>query len=650
MTIRKFEATIHVTSPTSAKTKVVANVNPNISFLPQSLLDFLMKQLAGVILAKLQGASMKASKHPVKNAHARKIREEAAFYREWILPKFEHICTMNGWEIPRITALEVSDEVVQHERINLRRSQTFSAGSHERKIVENMSTVHSSPSIPTVQSDEEMSSLSGAQSLWAKNPISIYLREIEMRTQQRKNDEIAESRQRAVNRLIPKEIESNQKNRLMELREAKNRRLGLTGQEDTTTIANKYQEILTISQRFSRTLHRHGPVTRFMVISFLVSLLFLMLHPEPFLKYLPSVEWDFSQTEWLVLSLQDIAVVAYIFACAVPHFLVCDAALVYVFDTLELGSKTGRQVKKFYSDNVRFVVAVGSIGVVAASILKAAAKVWIRCLLWFSFEAYRYVDAKVFSRTLSLASVTIEYIPEEVRAVFTTALAFAGSCSSYVYTATTYALGLLARKLYHLVVQSNFVGRMVEDLFDACAAACATIVWRTKNFAGESIDAFEGKLTLVSWRAEAFNTARSLFSNASVFLVTLLIGFSLSAKRSRSTSSRKKTKTNGRKHPLLKSDISSLSADSSSEERILAGSSSRSTGLQASPIAEDEVFEEKDSSLRRRIFVPDAESATRRKRRFRFLRSKTSLSNVNGEKLVPGIPDHGNVVPKSESM
>ena len=177
MTIRKFEAKIQVTSPSSAETKVIVNVNPNLSFMPQSLLDFIMKQLAGVILAKLQDASRKAARHPVKNAHAQKIREEKEIYQDWILPKFEAICELNGWDMPRIAALEVSDELIQHER-NLkpmRRGATFNG--QEDNIVENMTRLNEtmmsdSDDDRRTQSDEELSSLSGTLSLWSRNPIS----------------------------------------------------------------------------------------------------------------------------------------------------------------------------------------------------------------------------------------------------------------------------------------------------------------------------------------------------------------------------------------------------------------------------------------------------------------------------------------------
>ena len=395
MTIRKFEAKIQVTSPTSADTKVMANINPNIALMPQSLLDFIMKQLAGAILAKLQDASKKAMKHPIKNAHARKIREEKATYQGWILPKFEAICELNGWDMPRIAALEVSDEQLQHERNlkPLRRAATFNG--HDDNVVENMNTLERNTALDPdderrTQSEDELSSLSGTLSLWSRNPISAYLRETEMKVRQRKTFAVSDSRRRAAARLVPKEFRSHQKNRLTELKQAKNRRITAvvgptTSVMDGITDSDAYQEMLSMSQDFSTRLHRHGRTTRLLVMSLLVSILFLMLHPEPYLQYLDLMEWNFHQTTWFTISLQDVGVVAYIFACAIPFFVICDVALVYVFDNLELGSKTGRQIRTYYSDSVRFAVALGSLGLVVASILKALLKVWLRCLVWSMF-------------------------------------------------------------------------------------------------------------------------------------------------------------------------------------------------------------------------------------------------------------------------
>lgn len=587
-----------------------------------------MKQLAGVVLAKLQDASLKAMKHPVKNPHARKIREAKEFYQEWLLPKFEYICEMNRWDIPRIAALEISDEQLQHERNlkPLRRGSTFNG--HEERIVVNMATVSNDNSEEEMRahSDDEVSSLSGTLSLWSKNPIAAYLRETEIRVQQRKNEEIADARRKAAARLVPKSFRASQKTRLNELKEAKNRRVDVVGPTMGITDSDTYQEILSISQRFSRRLHRHGPPTRFIVMSFLVSILFLMLHPEPYLHYVNFSERDFNRTAWFVLSLQDVGVVAYIFACAVPFFLVCDVALVYVFDTLELGSKTGRQIKRFYSDNVRFAVAIGSFGVVAASILKAAIKVWLRCVLWCLAEVYGFLNEHVFFRIWLLANRASESLPEELQSATAVAWSYFDHIRDILCAGTKYVVGVPSQFAYRLLLQSNFIGRKVEGLLIALVRICIGVARRSKGFVVDSIDAFEGKLTLVSWRAEAFNTARSLFSYAAVFLLTLLILFSASAKRSRRSSGKES------RRQRLNSELSSISEDSSSHEG--RPKSVRGLGLQATPISEDEVYDEKtDGTSALREFTPDSsKSASNGKKSGRLLRFRRGKTFSNGKK------------------
>ncbi|KAL3920873.1 MAG: hypothetical protein SGARI_006834, partial [Bacillariaceae sp.] len=89
MTIRTFQALIHIESPTDATTKLVTNIDPNLPLIPQSLIDFLMKRLCGVLLSKMQHAAKKVSKDPVTNPHAVKMREERDFYEGWLLPKFQ---------------------------------------------------------------------------------------------------------------------------------------------------------------------------------------------------------------------------------------------------------------------------------------------------------------------------------------------------------------------------------------------------------------------------------------------------------------------------------------------------------------------------------------------------------------------------------
>jgi hypothetical protein len=116
MTMRTFDAVIHITSPTTARTRLVANVDPNMPFLPQPLLEFVMKNLAGVLLAKLQSAAKKIPRNPLHNEHARRMRDEEDFYRHWLMAKFQAISETNGWTMPSVSAFELTEEQLRKDQ------------------------------------------------------------------------------------------------------------------------------------------------------------------------------------------------------------------------------------------------------------------------------------------------------------------------------------------------------------------------------------------------------------------------------------------------------------------------------------------------------------------------------------------------------
>lgn len=104
MEIRFFEGVIDVISSSKANTRIVANINLNLRFLPQALIDFGMKKMAGMIMVYIQKAAQKAEKQPEKSPHAIRISQDN-FYREWLLPRFKDYCFHRGWSIPQINAL-----------------------------------------------------------------------------------------------------------------------------------------------------------------------------------------------------------------------------------------------------------------------------------------------------------------------------------------------------------------------------------------------------------------------------------------------------------------------------------------------------------------------------------------------------------------
>lgn len=115
MTIRSFQGVIDVLSPSSARTRIVTNIDPNLRFVPQSLIDYCMKKMCGILLSRLQGTARGVLKDPVHSLHARRMREDAQFYRLWLLPKFRAYCEDLGWDLPPVAAFNVSEEDLGEE-------------------------------------------------------------------------------------------------------------------------------------------------------------------------------------------------------------------------------------------------------------------------------------------------------------------------------------------------------------------------------------------------------------------------------------------------------------------------------------------------------------------------------------------------------
>ena len=107
MVLRSFSGLVEILSPTSAKTILIANVDPKIA-LPQKLLDFCMKKMAGVLLLYLQKMAKKVVSDPTCE-HARKMREDPEFYKDYLLPKFEEYAKKRGWTLPPVAALAYND-------------------------------------------------------------------------------------------------------------------------------------------------------------------------------------------------------------------------------------------------------------------------------------------------------------------------------------------------------------------------------------------------------------------------------------------------------------------------------------------------------------------------------------------------------------
>lgn len=523
MTIRKFEAVIHVLSPTSARTRIVANLNPNMAFLPQPLLEFVMKHLAGVLLAKLQGATKKIIRNPVTNEHARKMREQKTFYKQWLMQKFKAICDEKGWEMPPVTAFELTmDEQRKEDQIMQRRAQgkvTFEVEDGAGNGLD-LSSRHSQGSGDG--SVSELSSRSGL-SRWSSNPISNYMREMENKTQRAKAQKIARARRIAADRLIPKDLPAYKKDRLSELKAAKARRKSPnpnTSLPPTKAMERSIaQDSRSLSHRITLSFHNHGSAVRVLFMTALVSLLFVLLHPKLFPKYFSF--HDMEVNSWRNAIVRDSFSTFHLILATAVHFLVCDISLVYAFGSLELGAKAGDQIKEFYSDNVRFGVAIMSFGAFLLSIMLSWSKVWLR----LSVKTFLNGSDAFLAWIVGLVSVLPDFLLRGYE--------FFDTTTGSVVAVLRSTMGALVFHpimfCWRLLTETNFLGRVLNRSLSAVFAKTILIVGKPFRSLQSLVAARGEPSDIVPWSEESFDTARTLFSYSAVFLLTILLLFTLAA-------------------------------------------------------------------------------------------------------------------------
>ena len=70
------------------QTMIISKVDLNAP-LPQSLINYLIQNLAGILLYLLQQQAIKVKNNP-DCKHATRIKADSMFYRDWVLPKFRY--------------------------------------------------------------------------------------------------------------------------------------------------------------------------------------------------------------------------------------------------------------------------------------------------------------------------------------------------------------------------------------------------------------------------------------------------------------------------------------------------------------------------------------------------------------------------------
>lgn len=553
LTLRTFQSLIQVESPTSARTRIIANVDPNLPFVPHSLLDFIMKKLCGVLLNKLQQAAKRISKDPINNAHAAKMRQEELFYKSWLLPKFQAVCKLRQWTMPSISSFDLSDqqmEIAQEadaKKLKSKKAKSvrfYHSLSDERlgEFLEHDSGRASAPAniggrvarVRTLTDDSVVSDISrnssSVLSIWQKNPISSYLREVEEKTQLRKSREIEHSRERAAHRLKPKPLDDDAQSRLAELRLARHRRE--TGTLSETNLEQQVPrnsetpstQIVNESQKkdIAALLAGHGALPRLAVMTALVSSLFIFLSLGSWIE------------DWLANRItltnpaygRHVGAVVYILVSGLLHFATSYVSLMYAFSALKIGSMAGREALRFYSQNIHVILGTFTSSMIAIGVIKASV---ISLLRWFIWRST--VLAGVLTAQLGpLQQWIIDSLPDEATSAIEVlaGLAYQG----LLFTAGIVMAGL--RLLWAVIIESNIIGqslwKALHPFFDSFAMG-----WNAASMFGHSsLAAYDGSMDLPTWRDDVRSSIRFLLSYSGIFLVAVVLMFILFARSSRS--------------------------------------------------------------------------------------------------------------------
>jgi hypothetical protein len=204
-------------------------------------------------------------------------------------------------------------------------------------------------------------------------------------------------------------------------------------------------------------------------------------------------------------------------------------ALMYAFSSLQIGSIAGREAKQFYSQNLHVVLAISSFGMVFLSLLKASVLVSVRWAIWESSLILDISNRQMRSAMTQLITKLPESLvttPGPIRTGFETISPYIGSGLETMNSAVV----ALMNRLSSLLIESNSLGGSIWAALAMAVQKVMLCINVLSGFVDTSIGAYEGRLTVATWREDAFGVSRSLLTNTGVFLLVLLILFNLTAK------------------------------------------------------------------------------------------------------------------------
>jgi hypothetical protein len=557
MTIRNFAAGIDVLGPSSARTKLVVNVDPNLHFIPQSLIDFCMKRMCGVLLSRLQATARKVVKDPIKNPHARRMREDVSFYRDWLLPKFRVYCDESGWSMPPVKAFDVSEEDLKAEGIfegwradcNTA-SSNLTATPIKRYRGDDNTSLDSSHSLsPTASSTSSKSSRLGK--------VRQYIHDHEHRASQKRLEKIASARQRAAKRLEPEPFSQSKVSRLKELKDAKMR-----AEERVRSKSAGSGESLSSFGKAHTTYDFEDDVDvkRYVVIfTTSLGLIAMMLPLQPHALSNVSVS---AVSELMDLFTRDAITLSIITAQATALWALLNAVLIFAFDSIDFGqkqlAKNLEYGKKLYVNAVRRYTFVVSVCVATLSLgfglLAAAFQASLNKLC-------SLVGGGLMTILSSGWTSILEAVPSEYSGAFDVVVGWTSYVAHRLPIATVYRHARMMLSWFTTKLSS-----ISPVLLTKIVSTITTLA--TQNLSSllssqlRMCETQSATSSIASWRLHAYEISTSVTSKLGVFIVALLLmGRIILPKPEKKL--RKKTSATAQKDLLLRkmdSDISDISS------------------------------------------------------------------------------------------
>lgn len=183
----------------------------------------------------------------------------------------------------------------------------------------------------------------------------------------------------------------------------------------------------------------------------------------------------------------------YLFFCAMLHWFVCCVALVYAFDTLEVGSKSGKGIRDFYSENVVYGVLLCSLGIIVVSGL-IASSVWINAIPWSIVRVVNWSSGQI----VAVPALVARALPSTAVEVLQRVATSMGFVLSIIVTCASSVSSYFARGHSFMATLAGII---------------------------HSAESFGWKQSVVCWGNGAFSLAQTLYQSSATFLVCLVTLF-----------------------------------------------------------------------------------------------------------------------------